>query len=460
MNYIKQIFIFIVIFQLSTSTIAREMIVNQIPVNPDSAKNLEESVAFEMKFHNLLLNISNEIDRDLDGVAPELIEERNMDEILRRTVGQFSDFYENSNLIPKTNWQKIKKVLNSDISHKKIMQLFKNVNIGAEVFFKKHGVGISIAILLGYVCDFLVLSIAGGLGLKTLMGLSPFIPYSFAFSLIPNTYRHLQVKYKLIKKLGGKKAYHAYRQQIKLTAKELHLGDPYRVIFPSHNYLVPIRTVGDVVESAVIPKSAKFAGLAGKMGIDIKSLNYKSLILFLTTNNISNERLRSIRKNKTLSNWQKTAAIIDNLVFTQDDEMVIKLKKRFSSSFIEVKNLKYWKDLRPWTHRMSQLSSMDDIKKLLKEIPEFVDTREVMILWKRLILPQYAESMNINYFQYRRLIEDADILEGKARAFGGPWNEEFHQEFLETISRGLRSVHFSKCPNKHETVLLHLIRGL
>jgi hypothetical protein len=144
-----------------------------------------------------------------------------------------------------------------------------------------------------------------------------------------------------------------------------------------------------------------------------------------------------------------------------DEDLQLKFKDKFSSSFITLNQSSSWKGLRGWTLEMLNHKSWDEVKKGLKKVPDWVDAREVEGIWRNILLPKYSESIGIGYFKYRRLISELEEMRaGYFIADDSTWDFQTSSRFFRHAQTALTEEKNPSCYNSHQKVMKFLVNKL
>jgi len=352
---------------------------------------------FELKFAKAVLRISEEINL-IDPTGEKILQYAgdNLPAPLDKPTFELFDLYAKHYLTQPLPEKAVRK-LKGQLKWSAVKKIIKQSTIGADVFFKKKGMGISIALILGMCTEYTMYFILFHVN-PALLPISAAIPYGTTYAFFPGFFRKIKEKKELIKVLGSKEAFEAYSEQKKIALKNLHLKNPDSI-------LLPLKEVDGIVEAAVIPRTLWWRNIIQWMGLSKDSLTYSSLNLFLLTRFENDEVLRTIRDLPELNNDQKTAMMLRHLYASGDEKLLLSLKQKFGEAFTQIRQRPTTPGLKEWTQSMMKASSREDILSGLKNVPSQANPKEVSIIWKDILLPSYIENMSMSYFQARRMIE-------------------------------------------------------
>lgn len=404
---------------------------------------------FELKFARTVLKISEEINL-LDPTGEKILQHvgEKLPAPLDKPTFELFDLYAKYYLTQPLPEKAVRK-LKDQLKWSAVKKILKESTIGADVFFKKKGMGISIALILGMCTEYTMYFILFHVN-PALLPISAAIPYGTTYAFVPGFFRKIKERKELIKVLGSKEAYEAYTAQKKLALKNLHLKHP-------NSILLPLKDMNGLVEAAVIPRTVWWKNIIQWMGMSKDSLTYSSLNLFLLSRFENDEILRTIRDLPELNNDQKTAMMLRHLFATGDEDLLLSLKKRFGHAFVEIRQRPTTQGLKEWTHSILKATSREDILSGLRDIPKEANPKEVAIIWQEILLPNYIENTKLSYFQARRMIEEFVPTQAILEKQSG---ETFDREALHHMALYVERVwdkNVKSCSNPAPVILRKLL---
>ncbi|MDC1174698.1 hypothetical protein OAT67_04865, partial [Bacteriovoracaceae bacterium] len=259
--------------------------------------------------------------------------------------------------------------------------------MGLKSFFKRRGFSVVLAMAMGLVSEWVVPAILIKIGLSYLLPVSMITPWSFMYLSIPNAIDKTLLKRKITKELGGKLQYQAYKAQRQATYDVLKLSNPDQLI-------LPLAQENNVIHAVVIPKQSTWNSLLTKIGLHPKKLNYQSLKLFLKEHNLEDNYAKWISGNPDFDKSIKVYLIVHHILKNDNEEITSNFKLKFSNHFVSVQNDVNWDVMKNWSKRMLLAPSIEDANILLKQVPEGTSVNEVLQLWQKMFLPEYASRLS------------------------------------------------------------------
>ncbi len=426
---------------------AREQLIGTRELERELIGDLE----LRLKLNSLILEVATQIDREHPGLSP-WNDGGKLTSIFKQKSERLSDFYlerfdslgpEQKSLFKKA-WQQIK--------WENLVELFKRSTLGIQTMFKRKGFGIVIAIFMGFVSDYTVPIILTNLGLPWLIPVSAITPYQVIYSLLPQKVTELKIRFKVKNSLGGDKAYQAYMHQERATREALKA-------MSDDNILVPLIDQGSSQVTAInLRQNNWFKNFLNRMGFNNDAFSYPTLKKFLENESISDDYIEQVMTHPRYKKWYKAALVAVHLQETLDEEKRILFRQRFDKNFINIQSFLPWDGFENWTKKLLKAKSVAEINTIMFEIPRGTPTRVILEVWQDIILPHYATETSLNYFKYRKLIEDftstrAVILSSGQEA----WSLGTHQSLIRYVSQSLGDKAFSNCENSGQTILKFLL---
>lgn len=435
------------IAQERNSLEAREQLIGTQALERELISDLD----LRLKLNSLIIEVANQIDREHPGLNPWQ-DGGKLAEIFRDKSKVFADFYlermsslapEKKNLFQKS-WQSIK--------WENIVDLFKRTTLGVQTLFKRKGFGIAIAVLLGFLSDYTIPIILSNIGAPWLIPISAVMPYQLLYSMLPQKVIELQIRFKVQRSLGGQKAYRAYMHQERATREALKK-------MRDDTILIPIVDSGSSqVEALSVRQTNWFKSYLNRIGFNDSQFSLSTLKRFIDKNNIRDDYIARTMQHPRLKRWQKAALIATHLQESMDEELKIAFRERFDKSFTQLKSFAPWDGFEAWTKELLKAKSIERINELFHEVPRGTPTRLVLEVWQDIILPHYASQTSLNYFAYRKLVEDFASTRAVIITNGNEaWGLAAHQALIRYVGQSLDDKAFKKCQNNGQQVLRFLI---
>lgn len=412
---------------------------------------LIDDLNHRLKLNSLILEVASEIDDENPNFSPWRDGEK-LEKIMRDKSEKFSDFYlkRMDSLGPqqKSLFQKAWK----NIQWNNLVDVFKRSSLGIQTMFKRKGFGIVVAIFMGFVSDYTIPIILSNIGAAWLIPISLVMPYQVLYAMLPQKVNQLQLRFKVRNSLGSQTAYRAYLAQEKSTRAALKN-------IPNESILIPIQTLNSGhVLSVSVGQSTWFKSFVQRMGFYENALSLTTLKRFLSANSVEDNYIKEMLAHPRLKSWQKAALITTHLQESMNEEMLIKFRTQFDKNFVLMKSLSPWSGFEDWSKELLTATSIARINELLLEIPHGTPNRLVLKVWDEIVLPHYATKSNLNYFKYRRLLENFETTKAAILTSGTEaWNLATHQKLIRYIGRSLGDKAFVNCQNSGQKVLHFLL---
>jgi len=414
-------------------------------------RELISDTDLRLKLNSLILEVATQIDREHPGLSP-WNDGGQLTKILKEKSERFSQFYlermdslgpEQKSLFKKA-WQLIQ--------WENLVDVFKRSSLGIQTMFKRKGFGIVIAIFMGFVSDYTIPLILTNLGLPWLIPVSAVTPYQLIYSTLPQKITDLKIRLKVKKSLGGDQAYQAYMKQEQVTREALKA-------MREDNILIPLIDEGSSQVTALsLRQNNWFKSFLTRMGFHQDAFSFTTLRKFIEKENLSDDYITKIMNHPRLKRWQKASLMATHLHETMSEDNRILFRQKFDKNFIQIQSFAPWDGFEEWTKKLLKAKSVEEINTLMFEVPRGTPTRLVLEIWQDIILPHYSTKTNLNYFSYRKLVEDfastrATLLANSQEA----WTLGTHQVLIRYVSESLGNKAFSNCENSGQTILRFLL---
>lgn len=426
----------------------------------EALRKIKSNIDFSVEFTSLILKVGEQIDDEISSsekyaTVDDLLyaKDAKIESILKSKVNDFAKFYEDNLNIPQGKLAKFKNHL-SRIKWNEIVPILKTSFVGLSAFFKRKGVGLVVAMLAGQVLEYSVYFSLYSLGLAKFIPISMAIPYGTTLTIVPSIEERFRIKRKLTKLLGGKEQYRAYQLQMKKSLEKLKMKRPDQILFPIE---VPHENP-QTINALILSKKTWWHSFLTRLGLNPRDLSYPSLNLYMLMNQIEDEYIKWVKESDALNHPMKTALIVEHLMRTLDEKSRLKFQKRFANNFTQVKRSHYWRALEDWTLKIMQANDVDEIRRMMANIPPGVAPQQVLELWENIILPHYSTSLKMSYLSYRRLKEKITLLKGISYSEKQEnWNEYFFKKFDEVLGESLH-INFPECRHPEGMAVKFLLR--
>jgi hypothetical protein len=438
-----------------------------IPEGFYSMREMQKEVDFAMEYTSQTLRSGHQINRDIGKIPLDEIENEAGEKYLRQVFENYIDLYEKK-LGMHHKMLDFFRDTYGKLHYAVMWRDFKALVTKTKVSLKVKGAGFWLAMFAGIINE-VIFDLTAWTINPWLLGITMSIPYNVLWVSGTYSFQRMKMKSRLVAVLGSTEKYDEYinyKKSLKETFKTKNFD----------RYLVPLKTVDGNIETVVVNKRSLWEKLLWKMDSDTKlgwksilrkaglkdgAVNYFNLSLFLESNGIENKYISSVKASK-LDQKAKTALILNHLFTSMPEETLTKFREKFSSSFVSLKQSPNWVLLRPWTEDMLKAKSFDDMRKLFKEIPDWVDSREIRGIWKNILLPHYSVTFNIGYFRYRNILEELEEMDAKHFvSSNNKWELQVATDFLEHVRHSIGTKNsIPSCKNSPEKVMLYLLNNL
>ena len=371
----------------------------------DEVTQLEEEMKLRADFISLMLRVGDDIEKNSNISSDLFNRPEKMVTLLEEKMAVYESFYEKGLMIPLEKKEVFKKTFLA-INWEKVIPLLKKAHIGVEIFFKRKGFGLGIAVLAGMLCEYLVPVTLIHVGLPHLIPFSMMTPWSTLYSFIPGYIQKNKIRNMLTETLGGKAQVLAYEKQQENVFKVLHMHNP-------HDLLYPVGEVDGMTKVVVIRSQTLKETFFRLLGYRKDALSLVTVKKFLSDNSISDPYLEWILENENMNKDIKVGVISSHILSVGSPDVVENFQKIFSESILTLKNESNWEESWNWLQEMKKATSLNELFKKIKETPTNMNPKEVAIIWEEMLLPEYAVKFNLNYSESRRMYDQFNVLKAQ-----------------------------------------------
>lgn len=408
---------------------------------------IQKKMQSSIEFTSLLLKTGEKIQRELGPKTIESMDEEKLEKIIKPHIEKYLLFIKESEGISEDNYKALKTFF-SRLKRRPLVEVIKNSQRGLELFFKRNGIGVAVAITLGQVVNYVLIYASYLMGLPQIIPIVQFIPFSWFFSVVPSVSHAIKVRKDLIKILGGEDQFKAYQAQMKLSLNKIK--DSQNLVFPLFDQSV---SDSPYIKSLVINRQNWKNSLLSLLGIKKDLLTLRSLKQFIKKNGIHDSYIERILKDKSLSKEIKSVLASYQLLNSNQKEVSQLFQSTYSSHFQEIKMVPQWEKLEAWTQKLLAIEDIEKLRRLLFEVPIEAPPEAVLEIINQLLIPSLAGQSSINYKSYRSLKHEFQILSSWTyQDKSAHWNKE-HIRRIDAIFSSSLSLFPQKCSHPEAKIL-------
>jgi hypothetical protein len=223
--------------------------------------------------------------------------------------------------------------------------------------------------------------------------------------LIQNIYQQQET----IKAFGGKENYQAFIQAKKESRKLLKMQS-------AKDYIHALNFDGNEIEAITIQNENILTKTLKFFGRNQNGTNYSKVKDFIMAKGLdrSDEYLKSLLHDDHFPKNQRAGMLIEYLLNSDDDLLVKETRAQFFESFVKIPNSKDLDQVYKVASEMKQVKSFEELKALFYQLPDNLNAKIFIQVFKQDVLPHLASEMEqINYKDFRRLIKKVTPLYGE-----------------------------------------------
>jgi len=442
---------FVYFFTLLLSIALNPIYAQSLSTDAILEKNFEEDMKLKLEFFRLLMrsadSIDQKIDQELKASGEKTVNDQRLIKILKDEMQIMTNLYAKTLSIPEGQIGRLNDYYKT-LRFQKFIEIFHKAKLNIEVFFKRKGFGIGLAILAGLICEFTVPVVLTHLGLAKFIPLSMMTPWGLIYSFVPGLTYKWRINQKIKAELKSPIKYQAYLEQMIVFKKELESIN----IFEK---LIPINFNGEQIAIGIKAKN-HIQKVYELSGLDKNSLNFKNLMTLVETEKIDISKIQNIINRPTLDQDLKLAYLINYIFDSNNPKNISLFNERFKNDWVEVKSKPHYQAFLKWTFETSKITSKEDLFQAIKRLPRDVSIKEFLVVYEEIILSKHLADLDLPFREAREYVIAFDVLKGKLISLeeNAPV-EKYHQEIFDFVSKTFLKTP-SSCSNSPSVILNYL----
>lgn len=382
-----------------------------------------ENLNFEVSYFNAINKSAVNLQKYFERYPEEerdviLKNDRFINSILKSELYRLADIYaEQPNLTPSMRVA-IREKLKATLLKLTSLTL-KDTSHHLKLMARKHGYGKIVAIALSFVLD-----IAVPMAIPPITPISVYTPYfvlidEFIFKPIEKTQRRVKTN----RALGMNSS--EYWRMKKEISQKLKSNSQDDLLFP---------IVSD--QLFTIQRSSFFNTVFNRLGINKSKSNYYSINNFVKKNNILDDHIKWINKNKKISKEVKALLIIYHIFDQADGKIKGLFAAEFSSFFTSRAHLPRLNHLKSWTKMIMNAQDINDVNKAMTLIPPGIPPIVIAEVWQSLVIDELIKRIPMKAGALQRLKQDLEVLKAVAttKQHQKSWNKSYAKLFQQKLA--------------------------
>lgn len=457
----RSLTILVLSLTLSTNLLADEPAISQLHNEYDIEKIFELKERF--KFTSLVLKVGSEIDEKIQTEFKSnenpVEHTKRLARILDESMGSYEEFYTEHLKLDRYQSKKFRDYFRN-IEWENVISTFKKTHLGIEVFFKKNGIGLGLAVICGALTEYIVPTILIHIGLAKLIPLSVMTPWSAMYSLIPNLMYKAKVNSLMEETLGTKDRVKFYKSQLEEIAHVFQQENP-------DFYLIPISTAenSDEIKTLIVHQEPKWKRLFPFIRNRSKDLNFGTLKNFLNENHVDVPYINWVLSHKKIDNELKVAMIANHFYATPESEILELFEKRFAEKVKMIRDVPNPEKLWLWIKAMKNVRTFDELMTTGLRYEGSMSPVLMAQLWEDILMPNYIEKLNIGYSEARDMQLQFEVFKARTISLKSEWPTlspyerrlKLHHEVSFFIQRLGKGKGFKGCQKTNLEVLNFLL---
>lgn len=460
-RFLRPFIAFILTLTFSANLLAQEAVPSKLYIEYEVEQILELKERF--KFTSLVLKVGTEIDNK---IATEFRPNENplehtkrLARILDESMNHYEEFYVEHLRLDQPQAKKFRDFF-KNIEWQNVIATFKKAHLGIEVFFKKKGFGLGLAVICGALTEYIVPTILIHIGLAKLIPLSLMTPWSAIYSLVPNLLHKAKVNSLMEETLGTKDRVKFYKSQLEEIAHAFQQENP-------DFYLIPFSTSenSDEIKTLIVHEEPKWKRLLPFMKNRSKDLNLSTLQKFLDENQIDSPYIQWVLSHKKIDRELKVAMIANHFYATPETHAHELFEKRFAEKVKIIRDVPNPEKLWLWIKAMKGVRTFDELMNIGLRYEGSISPVLMAKLWEEVLMPNFIENLNISYSEARDMQLQFEVFKAKTISLKDEWPNltqyerrlKLHHEVSYFIQRLGNGKGFKGCQKTNAEVLKFLL---
>lgn len=296
---------------------------------------------------------------------------------------------------------------------------------------RKSGIGTVIAQTSAILAEFTVPTVLVATGNPELAPFSPFVPYSIIAQGTKTLICKISHRRSMASIYGSFEDYLQTVQIERAVRREMGLHS-------ASDWLAPIETEDGVTLNVVAGSDTAWRKFLFHSGFS-HQLTYTALDDFCKELNVDSPFIRGLREDSRISGQLKLVLLLQHLSDRENSRVFLLVQEHFSEAFKSVQLSSDDSALREWVFKIAKVEDPDDLKAMVEKVPPGTTPRQVVALWKDVVLPILAERESlsgIGYFDFRRLFTNLEKLRQRA-VRDAQWNEAWARYFKQYLDASI-----------------------
>ncbi|MBL7714193.1 MAG: hypothetical protein JNL01_01920 [Bdellovibrionales bacterium] len=292
---------------------------------------------------------------------------------------------------------------------------------------RKGGIATVLAQVAALAAEFTVPTVLVASGHPELAILSPFVPYSVLAHGVKT------VACKVSHRASVTALYGSFEDYL----ETIRIEEAVRKVMGLHSpsdWLAPIEMDDGQFMNIVAGKETFWRKLWSSLGWNNR-LTYTSLDQFCKERGLEGKFIEGLRNDRRVPSQLKLVLLLQYLADQKNPEVFFYIRKNFAESFQAAELSSEGTELRNWCLKVAQVTDPETLMEMIHEVPKTATPKQVVALWKEVILPILAERQglkSIGYFDFRRLYKNLEVLRARA-VRQNQWGPVWHKAFIEYL---------------------------
>jgi hypothetical protein len=445
----------VILIVLNLLSVNRAVAQDVLEVNEDITAKIDSELKLKVEFTHLMQKVSHDLDlkisKEFKPSENPFDQPEKLTRLLKEESVIFRTHYEETLHLPKESASKFR-FLFDHLDWGKIVPFMKRAHLGIEVFFKRKGLGIGIAVMAGVFCEYMVPAALIHLNLAHFIPISMITPWATIYSFVPGIIQKAKINSMLLENLGSKSAVEAYKVQQKEMSAALKLLSP-------DDLMLPVRDSEGEIESVIIHHDTRWKKIISKIGFENDFLNLINLKKFISENNISDSYINWILEHKKLSNESRISLIVLHLYTLDNQGDIEKFELKFKDQFLKLKSNNHWEEVWQWTKKMKRMRNINDVLAGIDQLPKDIKPLEIATIWEDILLPEYIKYLDLSYSEARIMFNHFEVLKAKLHHLPNDGIEEkYRNEIFTYLKKIIGGKQFRGCKNSSGAITKYLLK--
>lgn len=317
------------------------------------------------------------------------------------------------------------------IKWKSLWQKTKEMSLVVKAFGRYKGLAAAFILVTTAPSDIYVPAILAAIGKPEYIAVVTIIPITGILLSGENMVRKFQSTRRIEDAIGGKAAYKDFLNSRKEVMKSLQAsGDDY----------LQVLSAGDEELEAVLVKRGNiFQRILSRLGLKSEAMTFNVVTAFCEERGLTEDRMvKTILSHSDYPEEIRLGMLLKYFYNSENEEIRSAFMESFSKDLHILRISESRNALWDLYQDLVKSKNLDEVRGLIYNAPVSVSSKDLALLWKEKLLPEWSKSMDgVSLFEFRRMVNGFDHLFGRLLSDQTPdvLDESMKEEFYKYFNK-------------------------